>query len=173
MPSRNDYVQLDGLNNALLVAALRQHYNGAAWENVLGNQELTVFPAATRSATAISPDFTNANFRGVMVFLNITAASGTGGLTGRVEGKDPVGGGYFALRAARCAGRGRRDGPAGLRALPRRLRRCSLAAHADHPAAHLARAGRAWRCHELYLFGRRKYGGVAISYQPSVDPFVS
>ena len=103
MPSRNDYVQLDGLNNALLVAALRQHYNGAAWENVLGNQEIAVFPAATRSATAVSPDFTNANFRGVMVFLNITAASGTGGLTLRVEAKDPVGGGYFALHAAPAA----------------------------------------------------------------------
>ena len=103
MQSRNDYVQLDGLNNALLVAALRQHFNGATWENVLGNQEITVLPGATRSATVQSPDFTNNNFRGVMIFLNITAASGTGGLTLRVQARDPVSGNYFALHAAPAA----------------------------------------------------------------------
>ena len=103
MHNRSDYVQLDGANNALLVAALRQHFNGQAWENVVGNQELVLAPSAARTATLVLPDQTNVTWRGLVVWLNITAASGTGGLTCRVEGKDPAGGGYFALHAAPAA----------------------------------------------------------------------
>ncbi len=100
---RNDYVNLDGANNALVVAALRQQFNGAAWENQAGNQELTLLPSAVRSATIATPDQVNYNWRGVLVWLNITAASGTGGLTLRVQGKDPASGSYFSLHAAPAA----------------------------------------------------------------------
>ena len=97
-----DIVQKGNLM-ARLALAMRQQFNGVDWEDVVGNQELVLAPSAARTATLVLPDQTIFNWRGVLVWLNITTASGTGGLTCRVEGKDPAGGGYFALHAAPAA----------------------------------------------------------------------
>ena len=58
--------------------------------------ELVVFASASQTATQTSPDMDNANARGVIVVLDVTAA-GTASLTLEIDGKDPAGGAYFAL----------------------------------------------------------------------------
>lgn len=63
------------------------------------NDALTLLAAAARTATTSSPDQTNFNWRGLQVVLNVTAASGTGGLIVTVQGKDPVSGNYYNLNA--------------------------------------------------------------------------
>lgn len=51
----------------------------------------TALASATRSATTITGDISNAKgCRGVIVYLNVTAASGTGGLTPRLFGVEPT-----------------------------------------------------------------------------------
>src|SRR5581483_11863115 len=57
-------------------------------------------PLATRTTTTTSA--TQANPRGVLgmvVYLNVTAASGTGGLKVQILGIDPISGNGFALNA--------------------------------------------------------------------------
>lgn len=54
---------------------------------------------ASRTASTAGPDQTNANSRGVLLYLDVTAASGTGGLTVQVQGKDPSSGKYKTLNA--------------------------------------------------------------------------
>jgi hypothetical protein len=58
---------------------------------------------AARTATTSSADQTNYNAKGVLVYLNVTAASGTGGLQVQVQGKDPVSGNYYNLTSAPTA----------------------------------------------------------------------
>jgi hypothetical protein len=75
-------------------------YNGtgtAAWDRWANNQDLTLLASAARTATTNTADQTNANGKGVVVYLAITAASGTGGLQVSIQGKDPVSGNYFLL----------------------------------------------------------------------------
>ncbi len=62
--------------------------------------EFTLLVSAARTATTDSTDQNNGYARGVLVHLNVTAASGTGGLTVRVQAKDPVSGAYVSLNAA-------------------------------------------------------------------------
>jgi len=64
------------------------------------NSDSSILTSALRTATTQSSDQTNTGSRGVLIFLNITAASGTGGLTLRILGKDPVSGQYFYINAA-------------------------------------------------------------------------
>jgi hypothetical protein len=61
------------------------------------NREGELLPAATRTATATAADQTNANGRGVILYLDVTAASGSGGLTVQIQGKDPSSGKYKQL----------------------------------------------------------------------------
>ena len=77
----------------LLVSPVASLFNGTDYEPQHGNTEGTALASAARTATtyAAAP-ITNTNARGIMVWLNITAASGTGGLTIRVRGYDPVSG---------------------------------------------------------------------------------
>jgi hypothetical protein len=75
-------------------------YNGsgtAAWDRWANNQDLTLLASAARTATTNTADQTNVNGRGLAIYLAITAASGTGGLTPVIQGKDPVSGNYFTL----------------------------------------------------------------------------
>jgi hypothetical protein len=61
------------------------------------NQDVVLAPSATRTATFVSPDQDNPYWRGLALFLNITQASGTGGLTPVIQLKDPASGNYFQL----------------------------------------------------------------------------
>lgn len=63
------------------------------------HREGTVLASAARTATNVSADFTNLDSRGIMLFENITVASGTGGIAPEVHGKDPVSGTYVALNS--------------------------------------------------------------------------
>jgi hypothetical protein len=64
-------------------------WNGGTFDRERGNIEGTLLASAART-TSTSAGQTNYNARGVTVFLNITAASGTGGLKVRVLSVDPV-----------------------------------------------------------------------------------
>jgi hypothetical protein len=44
------------------------------------NQDLTILPSTTRTATTNSAAQVNQNGQGLAVYLNVSAASGTGGL---------------------------------------------------------------------------------------------
>ena len=50
----------------------------------------TALASATRTTTTITGDINCAGYKGIIVYLNVTAASGTGGLTTRLIGVDPV-----------------------------------------------------------------------------------
>lgn len=78
-------------------------YNGSTWERQRQNTEATALTSAARTAATQSADITNHNARGILVWLNITAASGTGGLVLRVQAKGPTSGEYVNLNAATAA----------------------------------------------------------------------
>src|SRR4051812_9748214 len=63
-----------------------------------GKEEAGPLPLAARTATANSPDQVNGNGRGVKVFICVTAA-GTGSVTPKIQGKDPVSGQYYDILA--------------------------------------------------------------------------
>lgn len=78
--------------------------NGAGgYDTQQSNASLTLFASAARTTLQQSADQSNPNARGVQIVLNVTAASGTGGLTVTVVGKDPVSGTYYALNASPTA----------------------------------------------------------------------
>ena len=56
----------------------------------MSNDTGTALPSAARTATATSDVFTNTGAKGVVVYLNVTAAGAGGGLSVRVKGVDPV-----------------------------------------------------------------------------------
>ena len=71
--------------NAILAA-----YNGATYDRLRNNLEGTILASAARTSSAISATQINYNHRGVILGLNVTAASGTGGLQLKVWAIDPV-----------------------------------------------------------------------------------
>jgi hypothetical protein len=86
-----------------------------AADNIFGGVRVqlpvTVAASAARTAAFQSADIDARGFKGIVVYFNVSVASGTGGLTLRLEGKDPVSGNYFLLgymsaavtsAAARC-----------------------------------------------------------------------
>lgn len=64
------------------------------------NTDITLLSSAARTATTASADVNSVNLRGITVVLNVTAASGTGGLTLKIQGKDPLSGNYVDLLSA-------------------------------------------------------------------------
>jgi len=63
------------------------------------NAEGTLLASAARTNTTTSPNMTNKNAKGILVSLNVTAVSGTGGLQVVVRGHDPVTGTVYWLNA--------------------------------------------------------------------------
>lgn len=63
------------------------------------NTEGTLLASAARTATVQLPTQTNHNARGVFVVLNVTAASGTGGITPQFRAIDPISGTTVVLHA--------------------------------------------------------------------------
>lgn len=64
----------------------------------------TLLPSAARTATVYSDTQRNLyGSRGVQIVLNVTVASGTGGLTLTIEQFDPASGSWFAITAAPTA----------------------------------------------------------------------
>jgi hypothetical protein len=65
--------------------------------------ESSVLDSGARTVTTTSGNQINTNSRCVTVFLNVTVASGTGGLTLRIVAVDPASGNSFFLNAAPTA----------------------------------------------------------------------
>lgn len=79
-------------NGFLEVLAANGLYNdgAAVWERQRNNTQGTLLASATRTSSTISATQTNYNARGVILFLNVTAASGTGGLQTTLFYVDPI-----------------------------------------------------------------------------------
>jgi hypothetical protein len=71
----------DGKAASSIVSVADMLYNGATHDRQRGNTEGTLLASAARTVTVLSAMQTNHNARGVIVILNVTAASGTGGLS--------------------------------------------------------------------------------------------
>lgn len=83
------------------VGSLRMGYNGATWDRWRNNVQGALLASAARTAALASATQTNYNARGVKVILDITVASGTGGLTIYIFEHDPVTDkGVFILQGA-------------------------------------------------------------------------
>ena len=95
----------DGLGSlwALAVGALGHTWNGVSVDRQRGNVEGTLLASAARTATLNSGNQTNHNSQGVIVILNVTAASGSGGLTVTIWGIDPVTGSSYQVTDAPTA----------------------------------------------------------------------
>jgi hypothetical protein len=65
-------------------------YNGATWDRNRNNIEGSVLASATRTSITNSPKQTNHNAKALVIYLDVTAASGTGGLTPFLRLYDPV-----------------------------------------------------------------------------------
>ena len=78
-------------------------FNESSWDRVRNNTQGTLLASAARTATATSPTMTNYNTKGILVFLSVTVASGTGGLSVRIIAIDPVSGGQWYLNPAPTA----------------------------------------------------------------------
>lgn len=61
-----------------------------------GNVDMALIASGAFTTTQTTPDQTNYGGRGIVVFLNVTAA-GTGSITLEIDGKDPVSGTYYAI----------------------------------------------------------------------------
>lgn len=84
--------------------SLMKLYDGEqGWDLARNNTEFEVLASALRTATTESADLTNYNAKGALIFLNVTAASGTGGLQVRFQYKDPASGQYQYMNAAPTA----------------------------------------------------------------------
>lgn len=87
--------------NALATGSYTLGYNPVTnqWERWRNNNEGTALVSALRTITTTSANITNYNARGIIIFLSVTAASGTGGLVTTIRGVDPISGGGSALHA--------------------------------------------------------------------------
>jgi len=97
-------INTDGLGTArkaLDTAGFKYGFNESTWDRWRSNTEATVLPSATRTASGSSASQTNYNARGVIIWISITAVSGTfaagEGLKLWIEGKNPVTGTFFAI----------------------------------------------------------------------------
>jgi hypothetical protein len=96
----------DGLTTstgALAVGNYPLSFNGSTWDRWRNNMQGTIFVSAVRAANALSSTQTNYNAKGVTIFLDVTVASGTGGLTVYILGVDPVSGKMCYLTSAPTA----------------------------------------------------------------------
>lgn len=99
-PINSDNMSL-GTVNDLWTAAGQMAYNGVSgWDRWRNNAQGTLLASAARTATATSPDQTNYNAKGVQVILAVSLASGTGGLSISIQGKDPVSNLYYTIASA-------------------------------------------------------------------------
>ena len=86
--------------------ALSYQYNPttSAWEEKRGNAELTIMASAARTITpSNSADQINYNWRGFVLFVNVTARASAVTLTPSIQSRDPVGGDYITVWTAAAA----------------------------------------------------------------------
>jgi hypothetical protein len=89
-----------GVNDLALIAGANQLvFNGLGLDRVRNNTQGTLLASQARTGTTSTPIQTNYNARGVIVTLNITVASGTGGLQVGVQGIDPASNALYAMHS--------------------------------------------------------------------------
>lgn len=69
----------------------------------LGTVEGTALVSAARTASTASADIINPSCRGIMIFLDISIASGTGGLQVTLQVKNPITGAYSQVNPSPAA----------------------------------------------------------------------
>lgn len=74
----------------------KQSFNGASFDLDRNNTQGTLLASAARTATTQTTTQTNYNAKGVLITINVSVASGTGGLTPYLQLVDPVTGAYIA-----------------------------------------------------------------------------
>jgi len=79
-----------GTGYAFSTMGFGQAYNDSTWDRLRNNTQGTLLASAARTATANSPTKTNYNAKGVLLTLDVTISSGTGGLQVRPFTLDPV-----------------------------------------------------------------------------------
>lgn len=79
-----------GSTNVLSVS--NRLWNGSSLDRERANTEGTLLASAARTSTTVSSNQTNYNARGAIIYVNVTNASGTGGLTFFIYAVDPVSG---------------------------------------------------------------------------------
>lgn len=98
-----DSVAADGItaptSGNLSVAAMLFADNGTTKDRWRNNTEGTMLASAARTAATATSLITNYNARGVMLFLNVTAGGGAGGLKPRIESFASGNYTYVALNA--------------------------------------------------------------------------
>jgi hypothetical protein len=87
----------NGHNGSAALRVASSLYNGTTFDFQHANTEGTLLASAARTATTSSANQTNYNARGVIVTLRISAASGTGGLSWKLYGVDPVSGATYQI----------------------------------------------------------------------------
>jgi hypothetical protein len=78
-------------------------FNGTYYDRQRGNTEGTLLASAARTASVSSPIMENHNARGVALVLNVTVASGTGGLTVYIVARETATVTTFVLNATPTA----------------------------------------------------------------------
>jgi hypothetical protein len=89
----------DGLPVTGLTSMLPSLWNGATHDRQRGNTEGTLLASAARTVATASATQTNHNARGVIVWLNVTAVPGSGGIAVAVAGVDPTSGQPYQMNA--------------------------------------------------------------------------
>lgn len=88
---------LAGTNRPLATVPFGYNDNATVYERQRPNMSGTLLASAARTGSTTSPTQTSYSGRGVLIFLDVTAASGTGGLTVKLRALDPVTGGGFHI----------------------------------------------------------------------------
>lgn len=92
-------------NDGTLIIQASAWTSGAAIVSIVDlvassqNMDLIILPSATATSSRTGADIVNPCFKGLIAILNITAASGTGGIKVLLRAKDPVSGNYRNLVA--------------------------------------------------------------------------
>jgi hypothetical protein len=75
-------------------------YNGSTRDRARGNQDLTVFASAARTADPTAVIITNYNARGLHLVINVTATTSTPSVVFTIEGRDVLSGEYYTILAS-------------------------------------------------------------------------
>lgn len=84
-------------SNVQVAGSFLLGYNGVSWDRWRNNISGTALASAARTGTTVSSDLVNYNHRGIVLILNVTAASGTGGLQVALQYKDPISAAYRSI----------------------------------------------------------------------------
>lgn len=69
----------------------------SVWRRVRCNTSAIVLASAARTATVNSADFSNYNFKGLHLTVNVSSITATPSIVVNLQGKDPISGTYYTL----------------------------------------------------------------------------